>query len=279
MAWRSGWNDGPRRGLGFGAALGPARATMTILIACCAVTLASMIVDGRGDGTRPVIGWLALHGGNAKFVYPFFTYVLPHSTSFLLHLVLNMVMLVSLGAEIEIRFGRGRFLTLFFGGALLGAITWFAVEAASGGAGPLLGASGGIFALLFFVAREQPSRSFFFYFVAVPARVLAAILVLLDLVPLLQGASDGVAHACHLAGAAFGFVFQRHPFDALSALSGVRAAVREQSQQRTVQRARDDDAEMDRLLAKIHDSGMQSLTRSERAFLERRSKDARRRSS
>jgi membrane associated rhomboid family serine protease len=293
MAWRPEWDDAPRHRLGFGGGrFGRAWASRLLVALCVLVTLVATVADNwfRGDGEPSAITpWLALHLGNAKWVYPFFTYVLPHDTGSPLHLLLNMVMLWLLGEELELKLGRTRFLTLFFGAALTGAAAFLAVEYATrlppsayeGLARPLhgtmlLGASGGLFGLLVHVARESPNRPFFFYFVAVPAKVLVGLFVLLDVYPLLFGRADGVAHVCHLGGAAFGWVWYSHPFDAYGALPAAlrswRASAAARATQRTAERDAADDAEMDRLLQKIQEQGMPSLTASERRFLEERSR-------
>jgi membrane associated rhomboid family serine protease len=284
MAWRAEWET-PERQFGFGGGRGGsffshAPITRTLLLLCVGVTLLSLVARnwiGAGDPTA----WLALSLDNAPFVYPFFTYVFPHSTYNPLHIILNMLMLWWLGQELESRLGKTRYLTLFFGAAVFGALAHLAFTLALREArgGMLMGASGGVFALIFFIARETPSRPFFFYFVQIPARVLAFLLLVLEVWPLLFGRfdADGVAHACHLAGAAYGFVWQRHPFDAFAALDRARGVLRERAAERTAANESADDAEMDRLLRKIHDQGMPSLTASERRFLEERSRALKRR--
>lgn len=278
MSWRPEWEEaGPRR-MGFGGGGGPffavAPITRTLVVLCILVTLFAAVARNWFGLQEDPSRWFALSADNAWYLYPFVTYVLPHSTYDAWHVVLNMVMLWFLGQELEARLGRTRFATLFFGAAVFGALAHLGFSLVSGmRPGDLMGASGGIFALLFFIARESPNRPFFFYFIAIPARVLAIILVIVEVWPLVFGGfADGVAHACHLAGAGFGWVWQRHPFDALGLLDRVREAMRSRSSAREVRRAEEDDAEMDRLLRKIHEQGMPSLTERERRFLDDRSK-------
>ena len=216
MSWRPEWEEAPHGRFGFGFGSGSRRSffsvapiTRTLVLLCIAVTLLSALARNWLDVEDPS-RWLALSTDNAPFVYPFFTYVLPHSTYNPLHIVLNMVMLWWLGQELEVRLGPTRYLTLFFGAAVLGAIAHLGLSLFVGArSGLLMGASGGIFALIFFIARESPGRPFFFYFIAIPARVLAIILLVIEVWPIFFGSfSDGVAHACHLAGAAFGYVYR-----------------------------------------------------------------------
>ncbi len=278
MAYRREWDEddgapnGPS-GPGWRATLAAAPISSALLLGAVAVTLVSMLTAASGASGRDwPAWWLGLRLGNAPFVIPFFTYVLPHDPRELMHLVLNMLVLWFLGRELEQRLGRGPYLTLFFGAALVGALAHLIVSAQLGSSGPLIGASGGLFGLIFFIARETPDRPFLFYFFRVPAKVLAWLLVAFSLHPLLlEGFGGGVAHLCHLGGAAFGFFWCRHRVDALSwwgALREQRASSRAEATARTEAAG---DAEMDRLLAKIHADGMQSLTERERRFLRARS--------
>ncbi len=280
MTWRPEWDEAPQRRFGFGGGgsfFAVAPLTRTIVLLCVAVWLLSSVSVHWFGLSSELSNRLALSLDNAMWVYPFFTYVLPHSIYAPLHVVLNMVMLWYLGQELEVRLGRARFATLFFGAAALGGLAHLVLALVTRSAGgDLMGASGGIFALIFFIARESPGRPFFFYFVAVPARVLAFLLVVLEVFPLFTGSfADGVAHACHLSGAAFGWVFQRHPFDAFALLARAREAAAERSRASEQRHAEADEQEMDRLLKKIHEQGMPSLTASERRFLEERSRRSR----
>ncbi|MBL8840452.1 MAG: rhomboid family intramembrane serine protease [Planctomycetes bacterium] len=275
MAYRTEWEepDEPGRGSDWRAALAATPVASALLVGAIAVTLLEVIVAAAG---LPAIAqpsrWLGLRLSNAPFVVPFFSYVLPHAPRELMHLVLNMFVLWFLGRELESRLGRGPFMTLFFGSALVGAVAHLVVSAQQGDDRPLIGASGGLYGLIFFIARETPDRTFLFYFFRIPAKVLALLLVAFSLHPLLfEGFAGGVAHLCHLGGALFGFLWCRHRFDALSWWGTLRE---QRAQQRAATAARDeaaDDAEMDRLLAKIHASGMNSLTERERQFLRARS--------
>jgi membrane associated rhomboid family serine protease len=278
MTWRPEWEEQPRRGFGFGRGM-PGRwgVARTLTAACVVVTVAAMLLAQQGIS---VASWFGLSLHDAIRVYPWFTYVFVHDAFDVKHVLFNGVLLWFLGVDLEQRLGRGRFLTLFFGSALVGAAAHVVVQAALGGneAGVLIGASGGIFGLLFFIARDTPDRPFVFWLVPVPAKVLAGLYVVLELFPLLTDGlgAGGVAHLCHLGGAAFGFFWQRHQFNALDGVATLAAGWRERTQDRKRVRAADDDSEMDRLLQKIHDSGMGSLDSRERAFLARRSDDMRR---
>ena len=281
MTWRPEWEEQPRRGFGFGrGAPGGFGVARTLVVACAAVTLVNMVLAAQAtptaQGPVTLAPWLGLTLRNAVWIYPWFSYVLVHDAFGITHVLFNGVLLWFLGIDLEQKLGRGRFLTLFFGASLVGAVAHVVAQAALGGSesSALIGASGGIFGLLFFIARDTPDRPFVFWLVPVPAKVLAGLYVVLELFPLItQGlGGDGVAHLCHLGGAAFGLFWYRRQFNAFDGFAALAANWRTHAQEQRRVRAEGDDAEMDRLLRKIHDSGMGSLDARERAFLDERSR-------
>jgi membrane associated rhomboid family serine protease len=278
MTWRPEWEEPQRRGFGFGRGPGGWGVARTLVVLCVVVTLTNMVLAAQTaeQGSVTLGPWLGLTLRNAIWVFPWFTYVFVHDASDVSHVLFNGVLLWFLGIELEQRLGRGRFLTLFFGASLIGAVALEVAQAATGGneASALIGASGGIFGLLFYIARETPDRPFVFWIVPVPAKVLAGLFVIRELFPLIKSGldGDGVAHLCHLGGAAFGLFYFRRQFNAFDGFASLASNWRAHAQEQRRVRAEGDDAEMDRLLRKIHDSGMGSLDARERAFLDERSR-------
>ena len=74
---------------------------------------------------------------------------------------------------------------------------------------------------------------------------------------------DMVAHMCHLGGAVFGFIFHRYE----GRYKRMVATVKERKERMTEEKAHEDEKEMDRLLSKIHEEGINSLSDKERKFL------------
>ena len=103
----------------------------------------------------------------------------------------------------------------------------------------------------------------------VPLKWLAGGIVALDVIhgalAWRSGMGDGVAHLVHLGGAAYGFVavkrglVWRDPVQRLLVRRAIAAEEKRQTEQHRV----------DDLLQKIHREGLNSLSRSERAFLKR----------
>jgi hypothetical protein len=80
-----------------------------------------------------------------------------------------------------------------------------------------------------------------------------------------------VAHFCHLGGALFGFLFYRYERRLRRSIDQAREWKRRREEESDEQRQ----AEVDRLLRKIHEDGIGSLTPSERDFLNKASRKAR----
>ena len=217
--------------------------------------------------------------------WTFFTYMFVHAG--LLHLLLNMFGLFVFGVPVEHRLGSRAFLLYYlycgFGGAVLSL-------ALSGimPTGPIVGASGAVLGVGVAFAMLWPDAELFVFPLPMPIKARTFILVVIGLDVILSQLTphDGVAHLAHVGGAAFGYLFFR-----LQALSrrtphppprAVERVVMVQSgaaepEHRTPpaplrQRRRPDAdpvaAEVDRVLDKISELGIGSLTPAERRFLD-----------
>ncbi|HEX5102512.1 MAG TPA: rhomboid family intramembrane serine protease, partial [Pirellulaceae bacterium] len=154
---------------------------------------------------------------------------------------------------------------------------------------PTIGASGAVMAVLMLYAIHYPrSTVLIFWFFPLEVRWLVVIYVIWDLHPLLlQLAGDqvytGIAHAGHLGGLAFGFLYWKFnlhlerwwnklPFRMPASTYRPRETI---PIRRSPQRELED--ETDKVLKKIHESGESSLTDAERRTLQRASERAKRR--
>jgi hypothetical protein len=195
-------------------------------------------------------------------------------------------MLFVFGAPVESRMGSRKFIVYYLycgvGAAIfsLGLSGFMSV-------GPFIGASGAVLGVGLAFAMFWPDAELVVFPVPIPikARTFVAILVGLDIVGALYF-NDGIAHIAHVGGALFGYTFFR-----LQALSrraphppprAVERVVMVQSgaaepEHRTPpaplrQRRRADAdpvaAEVDRVLDKISEKGIASLTPAERRFLD-----------
>jgi len=219
--------------------------------------------------------------------WTFVSYMFVHAG--LLHLLGNMFMLFVFGPPVEHRLGGRAFILYYLycgiGAAVLSLLLSGIMASANV---PIVGASGAVLGVGVAFAMLWPDAELFVFPLPFPvrARTLILILVGLDIVFSQLTPQDGVAHLAHVGGAGFGYLFFR-----LQALSrrtphppprAVERVVMVQSgsaepERRTPpapirpRRRADADpvaAEVDRVLDKISEQGIGSLTPAERRFLD-----------
>ena len=137
-------------------------------------------------------------------VWQLITYAFLHGS--LAHIFLNMFALFMFGSGLELLFGARRYLIYYFVCVLAAAVTQLLVEGASGGAEPVLGASGGIFGVLLAFAWYFPRQRLIVLPIPipVPAWLFVTIYALIELFSGLTRTQQGVAHFAHLGGMAGG---------------------------------------------------------------------------
>jgi membrane associated rhomboid family serine protease len=227
--------------------------------------------------------------------WTFLTYMAVHAGLF--HLLANSLALVAFGPAVERRMGSTTFL-LFYLYCGLGAAIFSLMLSAVLPIAPFVGASGAVLGVAMAYAIDNPDAELMIFPIPVPikARVLIMIIAGIDLVGALAGGGSGIAHTAHLGGLAFGWLFfrvqrlgrtneaPRFPpmrprvpvvagrdeeveelsFDAVPTARGPAPRQAPPPPDPAALEA----AELDRLLDKIGASGMDSLTTSERAFLD-----------
>ncbi len=243
--------------------------------------------------TFPTRGYFALSvaGLQHGYVWQLLTYQFMHAN--LLHLLGNLLVLYFFGRTIEEDMGRGRFLTIYFGSGVFGALLQLTASELLPRhfAGGVLGASAGVFGLVAAFATLYPERPltllvFFVLPVSIRAKYLLACEIALALVGLAIP-MDNVAHAAHLGGIMVGFAMAR--WGSRSAwTSPLSGRVRRMSRSRALAEvirshgsrqarpvAPEDlppaefiSKEVDPILDKISAHGIQSLTPRERRILE-----------
>jgi membrane associated rhomboid family serine protease len=217
--------------------------------------------------------------------WTFVTYMFVHGG--LLHLLTNMLMLYVFGTAVESRLGSRHFLLyyLFCG---IGAAVFSLLLAGLMPVGPFVGASGAILGVAVAFAMLWPDAELIIFPIPVPikARTLVIGLVALDLIGSRLWPGDGIAHIAHVGGALFGYLFFRvqslsrrapaQPARAVERVVMVQSGSSEPDRRTPVtpmrpRRRVDSDpvaAEVDRVLDKISEKGISSLTPAERRFLD-----------
>lgn len=251
--------------------------TTNLVIFTCGVYLAQLLLGPAFTGFFALDGDWYRHPWQA---YQLLTYGFLHSPRDLWHILLNMFVLWMFGRELEYKYGRREFLYFYLVGILSAGIVWTLAEIPSAQQAEVLGASGGISAVLILYAMNYPRRTVLFMMVIpMPMWVLALILVAIDVNGAI-GRSGTVAFTAHLGGALFGFLYYRWggrlerllPSRSWRPRLGRSAKLRVHNPD-TVDQAEDEDDQVDEILRKIREHGQDSLTRSERRILEKASRE------
>jgi len=244
--------------------------------------------------TSPEAFRLLQFSPQTAFIRPwtFITYMFVHGG--LLHLLANMLMLFVFGTAVEGRMGSRNFLAyyLFCG---VGAAVFSLMLAGIMPVGPFVGASGAVLGVAVAFAMFWPDAELIVFPLPVPikARTLVIGLVALDLISSQLWPNDGIAHVAHVGGALFGYLFFRvqslsrrapaQPARTVERVVMVQSGSSEPDRHTPVtpmrpRRRVDSDpvsAEVDRVLDKISEKGLSSLTAAERRFLDEVAKQKR----
>jgi len=221
------------------------------------------------------------------------TYDFLHDTTSNLpfHLFFNMWLLYIAGRRVEEVLGKIEFLAFYLTAGILSGVTFLLWGILIGQNGVAIGASGASVAVMIVFAVYWPQTKWLVYgFLPVTAMVLAIISAVLDLLPMLGqlagGEGGGIAHAAHIGGMLFGFLYARFGWrltDWMSESSGrQRKRFHNPLRRRPHLKVHTEDLEenateaptavsvevrLDQLLEKIVEKGEASLTPAERQFL------------
>src|SRR5271155_2342127 len=144
-----------------------------------------------------------------------FTYLFLHGGLF--HLLINMLMLWMFGRELELVWGKKRFLNYFFLCGVGAGIITILVKVTPMLWGlrpsdiPTIGASGAIFGILIANAILFPDRQIWLFPlpIMIPMRPFVAVMGAVEFFSTLSSGGDNVSHLCHLGGMLIGWVYLR----------------------------------------------------------------------
>jgi hypothetical protein len=129
----------------------------------------------------------------------------------------------------------------------------------------MIGASGAVLGILTACAILFPQIVVFFVFFPVPIRVAAIILICIASLTIFSKGVNAGGEACHLAGIAAGAVYVLTD----SWRTAIKLRLKASSWERHVESERKLLIEVDRILKKVHDFGLQSLTPAEKRLLKK----------
>jgi membrane associated rhomboid family serine protease len=269
--------DYVREGAGGAKGRAPYPALLALTLLCVGLWIVQIATN------QALTGWMAASGPSLLSGFPEVWRLLTSQFAHggLWHLGGNLLAAWLFGRAVEDELGEREFWRFYL---LSGALAVF-VEVlwlhSLGRPNWVIGASGGVMALMAWFAASAPTLRVDLIFARVPRWVIAAVYICLDLRGLVAGGGN-VAHLAHLSGAFVGVVFAVYGLriDALWSGKGRRPerarAKRISSAARGPSEApaapRDAvSARFDELLAKISVVGMAGLSDEERAFLHQNS--------
>lgn len=224
-----------------------------------------------------------------------------HDQSGIWHLAVNMLVFFWFGSVMERIYGTREFAIFYFCALIVSGLAVVGLDLWTGQNIPAIGASGAVMAVMMLFTIHFPRHTVLLFFVIpVEARFLVVIYCIFDLHPVLmalsgQPVATGIAHAGHLGGLIFGYLywqlslrFEPLIFGRGASRSRRRNSQRTHSTTRSQPRAtivlldpkaiaeheppRDEfDDAVDEVLRKIQDEGFESLTAEERQILDRAS--------
>jgi membrane associated rhomboid family serine protease len=230
--------------------------------------------------------WLQLETRLIVFrgqVWRLLTYAFCHDWGNPLHILFNMLFLYWFGVTLESMYGPREFLLFYLAGAIVSGIANVALDLYLGSSIPAVGASGAVMAVLTLYAIHYPRNTIrIFWFFPVEVRWVVLLYLIFDLHPVLLALAgndtyfyETTAHAAHLGGLAFGFLYWKYNlnlerwWDWIPKPRGLVTGARRQNvpSRQSVRRENSIDDRVDEILRKLHDSGEASLSDAERRTL------------
>lgn len=243
---------------------------MMIIVACIALFVCQIVLTRFFviDLTR-TLGLVPSAVVNKFSLWQFVTSMFLHED--VLHIVINLVILYLFGRELEVVLGRFAFCVLFFASGIYGGLGYVLWQYAAGAEStPCIGASGAVFGIMMAYACHWPNRPVMFFLV-IPMRAWTAVMIFIgiELLYAIGNFQTGIANAAHLAGALTAFLMVKFGGPLDDWLDRREAAAARRKFLRNFERKR----RVDEILGKISREGMPSLTKEERRFLEKTSRD------
>ena len=250
------------------------------------------LMTRSGPGDFSTVGeWMSAKG-NSIFAWPpsgfpelwrLVTACFVHSESDIWHIGGNMFIFWMFGRELERMYGRREFWIFYLFAGTLAVLVESLIQSQQGtGHIPILGASGGVMAVVALYIFHFPKRTVFLYFLfPIPLWVLGCLYAYGDISGAIGSGRGGVANFAHLAGAGWGVLYKlfdlrwgtlRQRFGGLKRRRKKTAdkGRNSLSSARKQEKPRVPDAvsrRVDELLEKIHQEGMGGLSDEEREFL------------
>lgn len=250
----------------------PGRVVKYLLLINIGVFVLQLIM---GTTRLPLEGLFGATPGAWWQVWRYFTFQFLHSTSDIWHIALNMLGVYMLGTLMEQHWGSKRFLKFYLSCGVVAGLAYVVVGniLSLPPNHPIIGASGGVYGILLACAILFPQVKLLVYFFPVPIRFACLIIFAIMAFGFIQSIGSGAyggkfwSDVAHFGGAVTAAVWVW----GMPRFSGVIAdraeKVNQGSWERKMKKKRADQAEVDRILAKINDKGINSLSSREKKTL------------
>jgi membrane associated rhomboid family serine protease len=215
------------------------------------------------DQKQVIFSYGALYGneGWATFFEPWrlITYQFLHADPG--HLLMNMLGLYFFGPPLERYWGSKRFLFFYLFCGIVAGLAFVLFSSLFAAANPIIGASGAVLGLLAACALLFPQMVLIL--VLFPVQIRAAALLIAGVSVLYILWNRNLSEACHLGGMAAGVLYLKagpvwRNFIAQRSAERYRTLMDQEAEDRQV---------VDQILDKVHQNGLQSLTRREKQTL------------
>ncbi len=269
--YQGGFRNAPQMRIGF-----PSLTPMVkwLLIINAVVFFVHLIVRTQYPPYRdPITLWFSVfpYSTLSKLsVWRLVTYQFLHDGPF--HIFMNMLGLYFLGPTLERHWSGKRFLGFYLGCGVAGGV-FYTLLVGWLGVGPMVGASGAILGLLAACAILFPQFVVFILVFPVPIRVASIGIALIALAVILSKGGNAGGEAAHFGGMVAGaaYVFTQKYWD-----QWLYKLNHQRHHRRQIQKINLHD-EVERILEKVHNSGLHCLSGKEKAVLKKATEEEQKR--
>lgn len=253
----------------------PTRAVKILLLLNAAMFALQLFFDrGTIDGVGWMSRWLGVTGDAFWQPWRYLTSQFLHADGW--HIAMNMLGLYILGTPLEGLWGARRFTVFYLACGAAAGVAYVIIGkfASLPGSIPIIGASGGVYAVVLACAVFFPHFQIIFLFFPVMIRLASIIIFGIMIFSVLQALASGHAAAAmsdvaHLGGAAAAAVWIWGVPRIRGGLGGsLTGRLRQGAWKRKIQHQADLQTEVDRILLKIRQEGIASLTGKEKRTLQ-----------